>query len=153
MPAKGSEAPGRMPEALLTAAPTASLESCRPAKPAFRLRGKLPQTELRRMVLAVFWPVAVNFPRSAGIGWARPGPCLARDGQSGPPPGRAYRDVLVACPGRAYPIPVRALWREKSLESCRPVTPAFRGQGPLVCCRGKSVVRRDLSGWRDQVRI
>jgi hypothetical protein len=61
----------------------------------------------------------LNFPRSAGIGWARPGPCLARDGQSGPPPGRAYMDVLVACPGRAHPIPVRPLWREKFLESCR----------------------------------
>ena len=32
---------------------------------------------------------------------------------------RAYRDVLVACPGRAHPIPVRPLWREKFLESCR----------------------------------
>ena len=57
---------------------------------------------------------AWNLPRSTGIGWARPGPSLARDGQS-----RAYRDVLVACPGRAHPIPVRALWREKSLGSCR----------------------------------
>ena len=63
--------------------------------------------------------VAVNLPRSAGIGWARPGPCLAKDGQSGPPPGRAYRDVLAACPGRAHPIPVRPLWREKFLASCR----------------------------------
>jgi len=62
--------------------------------------------------------VAANLPRSAGIGWARPGPCLARDGQSGPPPGRAYRDVLAACPGRAHPIPVRAFWREKPLEYC-----------------------------------
>jgi hypothetical protein len=26
--------------------------------------------------------LAANFPRSAGIGWARPGPCLARDGQT-----------------------------------------------------------------------
>jgi len=26
--------------------------------------------------------VAANLPRSAGIGWARPGPCLARDGQT-----------------------------------------------------------------------
>ena len=32
---------------------------------------------------------------------------------------RAYMDVLVACPGRAHPIPVRALWRERSLASCR----------------------------------
>ena len=43
LPAKGSEAPGRMPETFLTAAQIASLESCRPAKPAFRLQGKLPQ--------------------------------------------------------------------------------------------------------------
>ena len=41
----------------------------------------------------------------------------------------------------------------RPLGACRPALPAFRGQGPLVCCRGKSVVRRDLSGWRDQVRI
>ena len=27
-------------------------------------------------------PGPFNFPRSAGIGWARPGPCLARDGQT-----------------------------------------------------------------------
>ena len=26
--------------------------------------------------------VALSLPRSAGIGWARPGPCLARDGQT-----------------------------------------------------------------------
>ena len=26
--------------------------------------------------------LAANLPRSAGIGWARPGPCLARDGQT-----------------------------------------------------------------------
>jgi len=30
-PAKGSEAPGRMPERFLTAAPSTSLASCRPA--------------------------------------------------------------------------------------------------------------------------
>ena len=70
MPAKGSEAPGRMPEALLTAAPTASLESCRPAKPAFRLRGKLPQTELLRMVRAVLGPVAVPLQSERGNGGA-----------------------------------------------------------------------------------
>ena len=58
--------------------------------------------------------VAANFPRSAGIGCAHPGPYLARDGQI-----RAYRDVLAACPGWAHPIPVRALWRERSLVSRR----------------------------------
>ena len=59
------------------------------------------------------WFVAANLPRSAGIGWARPGPCLARDGQTpslqgctrgvswtGPPdPGAGFleRKVLGAC--------------------------------------------------------
>jgi hypothetical protein len=75
--------------------------------------------------------VAANLPRSAWIECARPGPSLAREGQS-----RAYRDVLAACPGRAHPIPVRALWREKSLESCGAtfagwLAPPFRGRGPL----------------------
>ena len=69
---------------------------------------------------------AWNLPRSAGIGCAHPGPYLARDGQI-----RAYRDVLAACPGWAHPIPVRALWREKPLESCRQALLAFRGLGPL----------------------
>jgi len=43
-PTKGSNAPGRIPETSIKAASKASLESCRPAKPAFRLQGKLPQT-------------------------------------------------------------------------------------------------------------
>jgi len=47
-PAKGSEAPGKMPEAVLTGAPTAPLESCGATfagrlLPAFRLQGKLLQ--------------------------------------------------------------------------------------------------------------
>ena len=45
-------------------------------------------------------------------------------------------DVLVACPGRAHPIPVRAFWREKSLASRRvakshPFAGEARSHSPL----------------------
>ena len=74
---------------------------------------------------------AWNLPRSTGIGCAHPGPYLARDGQI-----RAYRDVLAACPGWAHPIPVRALWREKSLGSCRELRSLSRA-GPAPTARSE----------------
>ena len=41
--------------------------------------------------------LAANLPRSAGIGWARPGPCLARDGQT-PSLHGCTRGVSWTCP-------------------------------------------------------
>ncbi len=59
MPAKGAELPAKVaPQDArdFSSFSANSLSGILPAgKPAFRLQGKLPQPELRRMVLAVIW--------------------------------------------------------------------------------------------------
>ena len=58
---------------------------------------------------------------------------------------RAYRDVLVACPGRAHPIPVRAFWREKSLGSCRVAKATLSRAGPAPTARSHRAWSQNVS--------
>ena len=142
-PAKGSAAPGRVLETLIlpmfgtpyrrrgAMVVPSGIAQAVPGRSHLAIPGQIgptiaPLTGQRNRHGSEPPPGPFNFPRSAGIGCAHPGPYLARDGQI-----RAYRDVLAACPGWAHPIPVRALWREKPLESCRQALLAFRGLGPL----------------------